>query len=166
MTFMEALSSLFSGTNLAILGAVLATIMAGIGSSIGVRMVGEAVAGVVTEDPNKFGKGLILCALPGTQGIYGLIVAFITMMKLGVLSGDVKELTISQGAYFLFACMPIAFVGLFSAIRQAKVAVAGANILAKRPEHSTKGVVMSALVETYAILALLVSLLMIFFYNI
>lgn len=166
MTFMEALSSIFCGTNLAILGAVVATILAGTGSAIGVRMVGEAVSGVITEDPSKFGKGLILCALPGTQGIYGLIVAFMTMMQIGVLSGAPKELTLAQGAYFFFACMPIAFVGFYSAIRQAKVAAAGANILAKRPEHSTKGVVMSALVETYAILALLVSLLLISFYQV
>lgn len=166
MNFMDALTSVLNGTNLAVLGAALAAILAGIGSAIGVRMVGEAAAGVVTEDPSKFGKALILCALPGTQGIYGLIVAFMTMMKIGLLSGQVLNLTLGQGAYLLFACLPIGFVGLFSATRQAKVAVAGINILAKRPEHSTKGVIMSALVETYAILALLVSLLLVSFYQI
>ena len=74
---MELISMIFSGTNLAILGAALAAILAGMGSAKGVSMVGEATSGLLTEDPSKFGKALILEALPGTQGIYGLIVAFI-----------------------------------------------------------------------------------------
>ena len=76
------------GIVFALTGAALAALMAGIGSAIGVGMAGEAAAGVVTEDPNKFGKVLILQLLPGTQGIYGLLIAFITLSQIGILGGS------------------------------------------------------------------------------
>ena len=160
---MDFINSFFNGTNIAIFGAALAALLGGMGSAKGVGMVGEASAGVLTEDPSKFGKALILQALPGTQGIYGLITAFMVIFNLGILSGTPAELTVIEGAYYFFACLPIALVGYFSAINQGRVAVAGINILAKRPDEFLKGVISSALVETYAIFALLVSLLLIMF---
>lgn len=160
---MNFLEQILTGTNLAILGASLAALMGGMGSAKGVGLVGEASAGVITEDPSKFGKALILQALPGTQGIYGLITAFMVIFNLGILDGNMIQLTPVQGCYYLFACLPVAFVGYFSAIKQGKVAVAGVHILAKRPDEFLKGVISSALVETYAIFALLVSLLLIMF---
>ncbi|MEG2083827.1 MAG: permease, partial [Oscillospiraceae bacterium] len=60
------------------------------------------------------------------------------------------------------ACMPIALGGLFSAIYQGNTAVAAIHMTAKQPEASAKGITMTALVETYAILALLTSILLIF----
>ena len=163
MTFAELLSQLFTGNNLAILGAALAAILSGMGSSKGVGIAGEAASGVVTEDPSKFGKALVLQALPGTQGIYGLIVAFMVINNLGLLSGDIKPFTVAQGLYYLVACLPIAIVGFYSGIKQGRVAAAGMNILAKRPDDFGKGVIAAALVETYAIFAVLVSLLLIIF---
>ena len=163
MTFAELLSHLFTGNNLAILGAALAAILSGMGSSKGVGIAGEAASGVVTEDPSKFGKALVLQALPGTQGIYGLIVAFMVINNLGLLSGDIKTFTVAQGLYYLVACLPIAIVGFYSGIKQGRVAAAGMNILAKRPDDFGKGVIAAALVETYAIFAVLVSLLLIIF---
>ena len=163
MTFAELLSQLFTGNNLAILGAALAAILLGMGSSKGVGIAGEAASGVVTEDPSKFGKALVLQALPGTQGIYGLIVAFMVINNMGLLSGDIKTFTVAQGLYYLVACLPIAIVGFYSGIKQGRVAAAGMNILAKRPDDFGKGVIAAALVETYAIFAVLVSLLLIIF---
>ncbi len=159
---MNLFEALFTGQNLALLGAGLAAILAGIGSARGVGMVGEAANGLLTEDPSKFGKVLILQALPGTQGIYGLITAFLIIFKIGVL-GTPVELTAAQGAYFLMAALPIGVVGLFSAIRQARVAVAGINLIAKRPDEVGKAITSAALVETYAIFAVLISLLMVLF---
>ena len=150
------------GVVLALIGAVLAALMAGIGSAIGVGMVGEAAAGVVTEDPQKFSKVLILQLLPGTQGIYGLLIAFITLSQIGLLGGNIKELTVNQGLLYLIACLPMAVVGLWSAIRQARAAVAGVGIVAKRPDQMGKAIIFAAMVETYAILALLISILAIF----
>ena len=146
------------GIVLALLGAALASFMAGIGSAIGVGMAGEAAAGVVTEDPGKFGKVLLLQLLPGTQGIYGLLVAVLTLIQIGILGGS-SDVSLGQGLLYLVSCLPIAFVGLWSAIRQARAAVSGIGTVAKRPEQMGKAMIFPAMVETYAILALLVSVL-------
>ena len=150
------------GTFLAILGAAFAAGLAGIGSAIGVGMGGQAAAGVTSEDPDKFGSCLILQLLPGTQGIYGLLIAFIVFIKISVFSG-IKAISMAQGLGVLSGCIPIAVVGLISAIHQGKVAVSGMALVAKRPEEQSKAIVMAVMVETYAILALLVSFLAVFF---
>lgn len=149
------------GLALAIIGAACASLFAGIGSAKGVGLVGEAAAGVVSVDPNKFSKVLILQLLPGTQGLYGLLTAILMLRKIGILGGDLADLSIAQGLMFLAAAMPIAIVGLFSGIAQGRAAAAGVGITAKKPEHNGKGIIMAAMVETYAILALLVSILII-----
>ncbi|MBR5315898.1 MAG: V-type ATP synthase subunit K [Firmicutes bacterium] len=151
--------SLFDGNTLALLGAAVAS-LAGIGSAIGVSIAGQAAAGVITEDPKKFGKTLVLQVLPGTQGIYGFIVAFLIILKLGMLPGaTLAELTMMQGAYLFAAGVPIGVVGIVSGIQQGKAAAAGLQLTGKRPDQMIKGVIYAAIVETYAILALLVSLL-------
>lgn len=157
---LDAVKVLFDGNFLAILGASLAA-LAGIGSAMGVGIAGEAAAGVVSEDPDKFGQTLVLQALPGTQGIYGLLIAFIIMLKIGLLGGTMVSITVQQGLYLLAASVPIGLVGIFSAIAQGKTAAAGIMMIAKRPEELAKGMVYAAMVETYAVLALLVSFLMI-----
>ncbi len=159
MTFTEFLNTIFCGQNLAILGAVLAAALAGMGSAKGVGLVGEATAGMLVEDPSKFGKSLLLQALPGTQGIYGFVTAFMIIVKIGLLTDAPAELTIGQGAYLLMSALPIALVGFYSGIKQGRVAAAGINLITKRPGEVGKAIISAALVETYAILALLVSLL-------
>jgi len=165
MTFGELLGLIFTGNNLALLGVALAAGLAGMGSAKGVGLVGEAAAGVLSEDPTKFGKTLILQALPGTQGIYGLITAFLILFKMGIISGSPVELTVAQGAYFLMASLPIAIVGFYSGIKQGKVAAAGISLIAKRPKEVGKAITSAALVETYAIFAVLVSLLLVLLYK-
>lgn len=151
-----------TGTIIAIIGAAFAAILAGTGSAYGVRLTGQAAAGVVSEKPDIFGKLLVIEALPGTQGIYGFLVAVIVMVRIGVLGGGVLQLTVDQGWSFFGACLPIAIVGFLSAIYQAQTAVAAILMTAKDPGTSAKGITMAALVETYAILALLVSILLVF----
>lgn len=141
----------------ALLGAALATFLAGSGSAIGVGMGGRAAAGVLTEKPELFAKVLILQLLPGTQGIYGLLVAFVVLGKIGVLGGVAP--TAAQGLLFLAACLPIGVAGLISAIHQGKASVASIQLLAKRPDSFGRAMLLPAMVETYAILALLISLL-------
>ncbi|GHV15741.1 hypothetical protein FACS1894219_12690 [Clostridia bacterium] len=156
----EFLATIFTGTNLALLGAALAAGLAGMGSAHGVGIVGVASAGLLSEDPSKFGSALILQALPGTQGIYGLITAFLLIfIKLGNLG---ETIPVADGLYYLAACLPIALVGFYSAIFQGKVAVSGISLIAKRPGEVGKAIIGAAMVETYAIFALLVSLLLIF----
>ena len=158
MTFVEFLQMIFSGNNLALFGAALATFMAGIGSAKGVSLV--ASAGLLTEDPSRFGKTLALQALPMTQGIYGFIAAILILLNMGAIGGE-PNLTVSQGAYYLMAALPIAVVGYYSGVKQGEVAAAGVAVLAKRPNELGKIIPSAALVETYAILAALISLLLI-----
>lgn len=153
--------TLISGEMLALLGGALGAALAGIGSAIGVGIAGQSAAGVVSEDPNKFGQVLLLQALPGTQGIYGLLIAFLVMVKVGLLGGSgMADLTVMQGASIFAACLPIGLVGLISAIYQGKAAAAGVMLVGKRPSELAKGMLFAAMVETYAVLALLVSFLM------
>ncbi|WP_071433394.1 V-type ATP synthase subunit K [Angelakisella massiliensis] len=150
------------GTFLAYAGVAIAVILSGMGSSKGVGYVGEAMSGVIAEDPGKFAQLLVLQALPATQGIYGFITGFLVIMKTGMLDGSIGQLTLGTGAYFFAACLPVAFVGYVSGKCQGRVAAAGVSIVAKRPDQVSKGMVAAAMVETYAILALLVSMLLIF----
>ena len=149
------------GTIIALTGAVIAALLACIGSARGVGIACEAGNAVVAEDPSKAGKALLLEALPGSQGIYGFVTAFMVLMNVGVIGGSLAQLTLAQGLYLFVSCLPIAIVGYFSAIYQGKVCATGMNILAKKPDDSIKGVTAAALVETYAIFSLLVSLLLI-----
>lgn len=148
-----------NGIIFAIIGAVLATFLPGIGSAKGVGMVGEAAAGVTSEDPSKFGKLLILELLPATQGIYGFLTAFLLMSSNLQLAGNFEPITNAKGLLYLAACLPIAIVGYYSAIKQARCSVAGVNLVAKRPNEMAKGMLFAAMVEVYAILALLISVL-------
>lgn len=153
------------GTGLvyAIFGAVAAVLFAGIGSAIGVSMVGQAAAGVVAEDPDKFGSTLLLQALPGTQGIYGMLTGFIIIWRIGLIGGNVASLSLQQGLAIFFAAMPIAFGGLISAIMQGKAAASGIYMVGKRPEEVGKAIVYAVMVETYAVLALLMSIITLFY---
>ena len=148
------------GQILALAGAACAALVSGIGSAKGVGMAGEASAGVVSENPEVFGKCLVLQLLPGTQGIYGFLIAFIVLLKTNFLGGMVP-LTTTQGLLIFVGCMPVAIVGLISAIYQGRVASSAINMVAVRPELSGRGITMAVMVETYAVLALLASFLMV-----
>jgi V/A-type H+-transporting ATPase subunit K len=163
---MDWVTSIFNGNALALIGAALAVGLAGSGSAKGVGVAGEAAAGLVTEDPGKFGQALLLQALPGTQGIYGLLTAFVIMNKIGIVGGASVTLTTAQGFLFLASALPIAIAGYYSGIAQGRAAAAGVGVIANRPEELGKAIIFAAMVETYAVLALLASILMIFGINI
>ena len=148
------------GLGLAILGAALSVGFAGVGSAIGVGLAGQAASGLVSEEPEKFGKALLLQALPATQGIYGFLGGFWIIIKVGLLGGA-AAIDTGVGMQLLFAAMPIAIAGLASGIYQGKVSAAGIGILAKKPEQAGKGIILSAMVETYAVLGLLATILLI-----
>jgi V/A-type H+-transporting ATPase subunit K len=149
------------GLFLALLGAAMSVAVAGIGSILGVALVGQGAAGVCTEKPELFGKVLLLEVLPGTQGIYGFIGTFFVLNQLGLLGDAPKAITTIQGWQFFAACLPVAIGGLFSAIFQGKVAAAGLNLVAKNPDKAGNAIILSAMVETYAVLGLLATILLI-----
>lgn len=150
---MDFLSNM-GGFALGLLGAGLAAVLAGIGSAKGTGIAGEAGAGLVSEDPSKFGKAMILQVIPGTQGLYGFVIWFLAFGKLSL------DMSVAQGMQILCACLPIALGGLLSGIAQGKVAAASVNILAKKPDDWSKGMILCITVEFYAILSLLASFMM------
>ena len=149
----------FGGLALALLGAGLAVGLSCVGSAKGTGIAGEAGTGLLSEDPSKSGKVMVLQLLPGTQGLYGLVVWFFALFQMGMLSGDV-QLTVAEGLQYFVACMPMALGGLLSAIAQGRVAAGSINILAKKPDDWSKGLILCGIVEFYAILSLLSSMLM------
>lgn len=147
------------GIFLSILGASLAVAFAGIGSAIGISYVGQAASGLISEEPEKFGKALLLQVLPGTQGIYGFLAAVLALQKIGIFGEEVLIVSSEVGWQILFACLPIAIAGFISGAFQGKVSAAGISVLAKKPEETGKAIILSAMVETYAVISLLATIL-------
>lgn len=152
------------GSFYGLLGAAIAALLACTGSAIGLGIAGQAAAGVVSEDPDKFMKCVVLELLPGTQGLYGLIVAFIAFMKVGLVGSMAQISSVSEpyGLGVLAGCLTMGVVGLTSGIFQGKVAASSIAMVGKRGELSGKGIILTIMVETYALLGLLVAFLGIF----
>ncbi|MDR2431753.1 MAG: V-type ATP synthase subunit K [Candidatus Margulisbacteria bacterium] len=148
-----------TGLMFAILGASLALAGGGIGSSVGVGLAGEVAAGVVAEDPDKFGKTLLLQALPGTQGIYGFLAAFWVILKINLLGGA-APVSPEAGLQILFACLAVGINALISGIFQGRAAAAGIAMVGRKPDEVGKGMIFAAMVETYAVLGLLLTILL------
>lgn len=152
------------GLMIAYIGVALATFLACIGSILGVSMVGQSGAGLLTEKPQLAGKVITLSVLPGSQGLYGMVISFlfIVVFYADVVNGNVG-LSISQGWVLFAAFLPVAITCLTSAPYQAKVCSAGMHMLAKDEKLAGRVIVMAALVETYALLGFLISLFMLMF---
>ncbi len=162
---MAAFFEAFGGIGLAYFGAAIAVALCCIGSAKGTGMVGEAATGVISETPEHFSKCMILQVLPGTQGLYGIVAWFMVLLKLNVFGGQMANLTIQNGMAIFWACMPIALGGLLSAIAQGRVAAASINIVAKRPDQFSKGIILAGIVEFYAILSLVATILLVMMYQ-
>ena len=150
------------GLAMALLGASLAVGLSCVGSAKGTGIAGEAGTGLLCEDPSKSGKVMILQLLPGTQGLYGMAVFFVALIRMSFM-GNISlaaGMSIEVGCQFFAACMPMALGGLLSAIAQGRVAAASINIVAKKPDDYMKGVIMCGIVEFYAILSLVGTILL------
>ena len=147
-----------SGETLAILGLALCAGLCGVGSAVGLYLTGSAAAGVLADEPKKFSKVLLLVVLPATQGIYGFVFGILGLSAFTAMSGNPEAATI--GARIFGAAMPLAITGLVSGILQGKTAVGGIYAVAKNESISGKLILFPAMVETYAILGLVVSILL------
>ena len=147
------------GALLVVVGAGIAAGLAGAGSAMGVALADEATAGIMTEERGKFGLALVLLALPGTQGIVGLLAAFFAILKVGLLGGAAVKVSIWQGIGIFGALMPIATACYYCAVAQGKASAGAILLISKRPEDIGKALILPAMVETYAVLALLLSIL-------
>jgi V/A-type H+-transporting ATPase subunit K len=140
------------------IGVAIAMVFANIGSALGVSAASQAAVGVVSEDPDKFGKTMILQLLPSTQGIYGFIVGFLLLFTK-IVGGNVAE---GMGLAYLGICIPVGLVGMFSAVLQGRVAATSIIMVGKRPELMGRGMIMTAFVEMFALLAFIVSIIGVF----
>ena len=150
----------FGGLALGFLGSGLACGLCCAGSAKGTGLAGESGIGLLGEDPSYFGKVMILQVIPGTQGLYGLVVWFFALLQMGVFGGDPTSLTVADGLRVVAACLPMAIGGCISAPAQGRAAARAINLMARRPDDWAKGIVMCITVEVYAILSLLASFLM------
>jgi len=151
-----------TGLVIALFGAVLAIGCAGIGSTIGIGLVGTAANGLLAEEPEKFGSMLLLVAFLSTQGIYGFLTGFLVMMRMGVFAGAMASPTVHQGFQILVSCLPIAISGLFTGIYEGRVCAAGIGVVAKHPESAMRALIYAAMIETYAVLGLVSSIFLLF----
>lgn len=152
-----------SGMTWALMGAAFAAIGGGIGSAIGITTISNTASGIVTEDSEKFGRVLPLAAMPGTQGIYGLITAILVLQFFEILLQDTAPNIPGELGFKIFlSCLPVAVLCLVTAIYQGMTAVGAAGMVARRSEDSGKALIFPALVETYAVFALIATILMLF----
>lgn len=158
---MEQILSGSYGIAYAILGAAIAISFGCAGSAIGVASVASVGSGLMRERADLYGKILLLVVMPGTQGIYGFLGAFWVMLKLNILSGDPTLISNGIGLSILWSSLPVGLAGFVSGIYQGKVAAAGIGVIAKDQSNLGKSIILSAMVETYAVLGLLVTILLI-----
>ncbi len=149
-----------SGFHWALFGAAIASIGGGIGSAIGITYAAIVASGILTEDPEKFGPLLPVVAISGTQGIYGFITAVLVVIFFNLLGGGGPAIPAQQGFQVFLACLPVAFACLFSAIYQGLTSAGTAGMVAKRAEEAGKALILPAMVETYAVLSLIITILL------
>jgi V/A-type H+/Na+-transporting ATPase subunit K len=149
-----------TGFGWAVAGAMASVMLSGIGSAKGIRIAGSQAGGVLSEQPELFGKLLVLIALPGTQGFYGFICAIMIAMRSGLIAGKVA-ITPIVGIGLFFIGVATGMVEWLSAIFQGETSAAAINLVAKKPDESGRAILLPALVETYAVIALLAAILMI-----
>ncbi|MCM1043571.1 MAG: V-type ATP synthase subunit K [Corallococcus sp.] len=155
-----------SGLTIAIIGLAICAITCGVGSAFGLKFTGSASAGVLAEDPSKASKITLLTLLPATQGLYGfaitLIGLFMNVLPAAPTAATTAEqaaVALSQGWSVFGAVMPMAILGLFSAILQGKTSATTIMAVGKKPEISGKAFLYPAMIEFYAILGLVASIM-------
>lgn len=151
------------GRGLCYAGAGLAFGLGGAGSAWGIAIASHAAAGVMREKPELFGRMLVMIALPGTQGFYGFIAAILMMTQTGLIGGSALKITLGTGLALFFVGLGAGTALLISAIKQGEASAAGISLVARRPEQAGRAILFPAFVETYAVVALLATILFIVF---
>lgn len=148
------------GIGLVFAGAAISAALGFAGSAMGMGYAGQAGAGVTSERPELFGKVLLMQALPGSQGIYGLVGAFLILNFAGILGGEEVIISTATGLQYLMAGIPIGFAGFFSGMFQGMVSASGISMIAKDDSLTAKAMILSAMVETWAIFGVLISFIL------
>ncbi|MCH5156456.1 MAG: V-type ATP synthase subunit K [Clostridiales bacterium] len=165
-----------TGLTIGIIGLVLTVLLCGIGSGLGLKATGKASAGVLAEDPSKFSKVIVLSLLPATQGIYGFLIAILGASYLPTVAnlqaaGILEQVTganaaigaaqiNAQGWNVFWACLPMMIGGAVSAFLQGRTAASTIIAVGKKGEIASKSIIFPAMIEFYALLGLVVSIMM------
>ena len=158
-----------TGLTIGIIGLVLTALLCGIGSGLGLKATGKASAGVLAEDPSKFSKVIVLSLLPATQGIYGFLIAILGAGYLpsvanlrgeGILDAATAAQITAQGWNVFWACLPMMIGGAVSAFLQGRTAASTIIAVGKKGEIASKSIIFPAMIEFYALLGLVVSIMM------
>ena len=144
-----------TGYAIAMVGVALCVLLCGVGSCLGLFSTGRAAAGVLSENPKKFGKLMVLVLLPATQGIYGFIIGIIAVRSLAA------DMVVAQGWAFVGAVLPMMLSGLITGIFQGKSAVNCIYAVGKQDSLGGKLVLYPAMIEFYAILGLIISIMLV-----
>lgn len=150
------------GAPLACLAAAFAFIPAAIGSAVALSKTGQTMAGIVAEKPEVYSKLQLVQLLPATQGLYGFLIGFLILVKIGLIGSGLAVISTEIGLQMLFGALPVGFLGLFSAIRQGAMGCSAMELIGKNPDMSGKGVLMTAVIELYAIFGFIVSFFVVF----
>lgn len=143
------------GSVIGVMVIAVCVLLCGIGSALGLYKTGSSAAGVLGENPKKFGKVLVLVLLPATQGIYGFIIGIIA-------SGNIAALETAEQGWALFgAVLPMAISGLVTGIFQGKSAANCIYAVGKQDSLGGKLIIYPAMIEFYAILGLIISIMVI-----
>lgn len=149
--------------SIAIGGISISIGLSAIGSSIGSGIVARVGASLVAKEPEKFSQVLILSALPSSQSLYGFLYGIIIMLRTGLLQGQLLPTITEQVAWqFFFSAFPVGIACLVSAIVQGQVAASGVKIVAEDPANANQGIVLAALIESFSIFGLIMSILIAF----
>ena len=154
-----------TGLTIGIIGLVLTVLLCGIGSGLGLKATGKAAAGVLAEDPSKFSKVIVLSLLPATQGIYGFLIAILgasylpTVANINGAAVNYAQVT-AQGWNVFWACLPMMIGGAVSAFLQGRTAASTIIAVGKKGEIASKSIIFPAMIEFYALLGLVVSIMM------
>ena len=130
------------------LGLALMLGLAGIGSSIGTTIAGNAAEGALKKDSSKSAGYMILSALPATQGLYGFLAFLLHFSKAA-----------ENGLLWFGVGIGVGLVCLFSAIRQGQVCANGIVGMSQGHDVQTNTMIYAAFPEFYAILALVATFL-------
>lgn len=158
-----------TGLTIGIIGLVLTALLCGIGSGLGLKSTGKAAAGVLSEDPSKFSKVIVLSLLPATQGIYGFLIAILGAQYLptvqaltenSILNAATAAQITAQGWNVFWACVPMMLGGAVSAYLQGRTAATTIIAVGKKGEIASRSIIFPAMIEFYALLGLVVSIMM------
>ncbi len=139
---------------LALIGLGFMVFLSGCGSAIGTSIAGQTTLGAVRKRPEMLGNGIVLTAVPGTQGLYGFVGFFLYQSSVD------PSISLFKGSLIFAAGLMLGVTCLISAIYQGKVCANGIDAIGSGHDVFGNTMVLAAFPEFYAILSLIAVILL------